>query len=129
MMFYINQNTQMRCANFFCWLASKMGPISVARAARRRSQWPCPSAWGAMCSGHALASSTAPHPSPPPLPSYPGGVSAMVAPSETTTLMVSMLAHLVPQRLTPGGDFSESIEIIFIDFCYKTKPTPKKKRH
>ena len=79
MMFYINQNTQMRCANFFCWLASKMGPISVARAARRRSQWPCPSAWGAMCSGHALASSTAPHPSPPPLPSYPGGVSAMVA--------------------------------------------------
>ena len=37
MMFYINKNTQMGCANFFCWLTSKMGPISVARGARRRS--------------------------------------------------------------------------------------------
>ena len=37
MMFYISQNTQMRCTHFFCELTSKMGPISVARGARRRS--------------------------------------------------------------------------------------------
>ena len=36
MMFYINQNTQMRCTNFFCWLTSNMGPISVARGAGLR---------------------------------------------------------------------------------------------